>query len=273
MPSRLRTGSLRPVVGSVWRDQRRDDKVVVAATAAVGAAALKAKEPMRPSDQQLLEGTPLFRELGERVADRVFRRAVAQTVPKGATVFSQGDVPEFVHMLLSGQVALVAEDAKLGPTIIEFFPAGEVFVAPAAMLELPYLVSARAIEESRILMLPADELRRIISTETAFAAAMARALARHWRLLVKQIKELKLKSASQRLGSYLIAKAPAREGATSFRLAEERKMIAARLGMTPESLSRAFAQLKDAGVSGRGRTIEIADVTRLRDHCCFEDGD
>ena len=48
--------------------------------------------------------------------------------------------------------------------------------------------------------------------------------------------------------------------------------LASRLGMTPESLSRAFAQLKDAGVSGRGRHIAIADVSRLRDHCRFEDG-
>jgi CRP/FNR family transcriptional activator FtrB len=227
---------------------------------------------MRPSDQQLLKNTPLYRELGASVGERVFRRAVVQTVPKGAIVFCQGDMPEFVHMLLSGQVALVAEDEKLGPAVIEFFPAGEIFVAPATLLELPYLVSAKAIEESRILMLPADELRRLVATETVLAAALARALARHWRLLVKQIKELKLKSASQRLGSYLIGKAPAREGAISFRLSEERKMIAARLGMTPESLSRAFAQLKDAGVSGRGRTIEIADLSKLRDHCRFEDG-
>lgn len=227
---------------------------------------------MRPSDHQLLKNTPLYAELGPGVADRVFRKAVVQTVPKGATVFGQGDMPEFVHMLLSGAVALVAEDEKLGPTVIEFFPAGEIFVAPAGLLELPYLVSAKAIEESRVLMLPADELRHLVTTETALAVALTRALARHWRLLVRQIKELKLKSASQRLGSYLIGKAPSREGSTSFRLAEERKMIAARLGMTPESLSRAFAQLKHAGVSGRGRTIEIADVSKLRDHCRFEDG-
>lgn len=227
---------------------------------------------MRPSDQQLLMRTALYTELGAVVAERVFRHAVVQTVPKGATVFSQGDMPEFVHMLLAGEMALVAEDEKLGPTVIEFFPAGEIFVAPAGLLELPYLVSARAIEESRVLMLPTDELRRLIATESSLAAAMTRALARHWRLLVKQIKELKLKSASQRLGSYLIAKAPVRSGATAFRLVEERKLIAARLGMTPESLSRAFAQLKEAGVSGRGRHIEISDVSRLRAHCHFEDG-
>jgi CRP-like cAMP-binding protein len=142
---------------------------------------------MRPSDQQLLKNTPLYRELGASVGERVFRRAVVQTVPKGAIVFCQGDMPEFVHMLLSGQVALVAEDEKLGPAVIEFFPAGEIFVAPATLLELPYLVSAKAIEESRILMLPADELRRLVATETVLAAALARALARHWRLLVKQI--------------------------------------------------------------------------------------
>jgi len=227
---------------------------------------------MRSSDQQLLKQTSIYAELGPAVAERIFRQAVVQTVPRGAVAFSQGDMPEFVHVLLAGEIALVAEDEKLGPTVIEFLPAGEIFVAPAGLLELPYLVSAKAIEESRILMLPADELRRLVAVEPALGVAMTRALARHWRLLVKQIKELKLKSASQRLGSYLIAKAPVREGATSFRLAEERKMIAARLGMTPESLSRAFAQLKDAGVSGRGRHIAIADISKLRDHCRFEEG-
>lgn len=227
---------------------------------------------MRPSDQQLLKQTPLYTELGPGVADRVFRSAVPQTVSRGFIVFRQGDAAEFVHVLLSGQVALVAEDDKLGPTIIEFFPAGEIFVAPAGLLELPYLVSAKAIEDSRILTLPSDQFRRLVASEPSLALAMTRALARHWRLLVKQIKELKLKSASQRLGSYLIAKAPVRQGSAKFQLAEERKMIAARLGMTPESLSRAFAQLKAAGVSGRGRNIEIADVTKLRVHCHFEDG-
>jgi CRP/FNR family transcriptional activator FtrB len=227
---------------------------------------------MRLTDQQLLKQTPLYAELGPAVADRVFRNAVVQTVRRGGTVFHQGDVATHVHVLLSGQVALIAEDIALGPTIIEFFPAGEIFVAPAGLLELPHLVSARATEDSRVLSMAAQELRGLIAAESALAVAMTRALARHWRLLVRQIKELKLKSASQRLGSYLIAKAPVRAGATSFRLAEERKMIAARLGMTPESLSRAFAQLKTAGVSGRGRHIEIADVSTLSAHCRFEEG-
>lgn len=227
---------------------------------------------MRPTDLRLLKETKLYAELGSEAAERIFDRTMAQTVPRGATVFRQGDMPEYVHLLLSGQIALIAEDERLGPTIIEFLPAGEMFVAPAGLLQVPYLVTAQAIEESRILMLPAEDLRRLIMNEPAFAVAVTRAVSRHWRQLVRQIKELKLKSASQRLGSYLIAKAPTREGATSYRLTEERKMIAAKLGMTPESLSRAFAQLKYAGVSGRGRTIEIADVSKLREHCRFEEG-
>ena len=40
-------------------------------------------------------------------------------------------------------------------------------------------VSATALEESRILMLPADELRRLIASEVAVAAAVTRAMARH----------------------------------------------------------------------------------------------
>jgi CRP/FNR family transcriptional activator FtrB len=81
---------------------------------------------MRPSDQSLLNQLPLHAELGPDVAERLFRNALLQTVRKGAIVFRQGEPAEFLHVLLSGEVALVAEDAALGPTVIEFFPAGEI---------------------------------------------------------------------------------------------------------------------------------------------------
>jgi CRP/FNR family transcriptional activator FtrB len=226
---------------------------------------------MRPADYELLKKTVLHDEIGPIVMDRLTRAAFVQGLPKGAVLFNQGDMPEFVHIVLSGRVALTSENPGLGPTVIEFFPAGEIFVAPAAMLDAPYLIGARVIEDSRILMIPAEIFRRALATEHAFALAMARALARHWRLLVRQIKELKLKSASQRLGSYLIALAPHRAGAATVRLLEERQLLAARLGMTPESLSRAFAQLAALGVQSRGKQIHIADLSRLRAHCLFED--
>jgi CRP/FNR family transcriptional activator FtrB len=226
---------------------------------------------MRPSDYELLKATPLYAALGDAIVAHLVRGAFVQGLPKGAVLFNQGDEAEFVHVVLAGRVALTAEDRVGEPTVVEFFPAGEIFVAPAALLDLPYLVSARVIEDSRILMIPAESFRRALAAEHALALELAKTLARHWRLLVRQIKELKLKSASQRLGSYLLTLAPQRGAAASIRLAEERQLLAARLGMTPESLSRAFVQLRPLGVTTRGRQVQIGNLAQLREHCRYDD--
>ena len=47
--------------------------------------------------------------------------------------------------------------------------------------------------------------------------------------------------------------------------------LATRLGMTPESLSRAFRELSGMGVNARGKTISVADIDRLREFCHYDD--
>ena len=56
------------------------------------------------------------------------------------------------------------------------------------------------------------------------------------------------------------------------RLPSERQLVAARLGMTPESLSRAFARLRPFGVVGHGQSVQIKDPKRLRTFCEGREG-
>jgi CRP/FNR family transcriptional activator FtrB len=53
-------------------------------------------------------------------------------------------------------------------------------------------------------------------------------------------------------------------------LPEERQLIAQKLGMTPESLSRAFADLKRLGVTGRGRQVVVADAASLERYAALD---
>lgn len=225
---------------------------------------------MRPSDYELLKKTPLYAEVGDAVMQRLTRAAFVQGLPKGAVLFTQADPAEFIHVVLSGRVALLADASEAHTTVIEFFSQGEVFVAAAAVLNLPYLISAKVIEDSRILMIPSETFRRALAAEHTLALAMVNTLARHWRVLVRQIKDLKLRSASQRLGAYLLALAPRDKASAAIRLPEERRLLAARLGMTPESLSRAFVQLKSVGVHSRGKSIHVGDLAALQSYCRFD---
>lgn len=223
---------------------------------------------MRAEDRTLLKSTSLFSGLPDVVIDRLTYSAFVQNLPAGAMLFQQGDQPEFLYMLLSGRVALTGKSGDGNDAVIEFFRRGDAFIAPAVVLDLPYLMSTRVVADARILMIPAEHFRDLLDRDATLNAALVKELSRHWRLLVRQIKDLKLRSAPQRLAAYLLDLSSGRGG--TIELPEERRLLAGRLGITPESLSRAFAQLQGEGVSGRGKTIVIADAEHLQRYCQFE---
>lgn len=226
---------------------------------------------MRPTDFEMVRRLPVMAELSQPVIDRLIHGAFVQSLPRGTMLCVQGETPEFLHLILSGRVTLLGSEEGRGETVVEFFEMGDMFVAPAVLLNAPYLMSARVAEDGRILFIPATQVRRAMSLEAEFSQAMAMQLARYWRRLVVQIKDLKLHASVERLAAYLNALASRSGDSRTVQLPEDRKLVAARLGMTPESLSRAFAALRKVGVSGQGRTVTIGNIEQLRDFCRYED--
>jgi CRP/FNR family transcriptional activator FtrB len=224
-------------------------------------------EALRPEDRKLLRATALFAPLTAPQFERVSAGIVVHGLPRGALVCHQGERAEFVYLILDGRVALLGEATGKPETVVEFFEAGDVFIAAAAILDQPLLMSARVVRDARIALLPAGEFRKLLAEEPTLTLALVHQLARYWRKLIRQIKDLKLKSAAERLAVFLLALAPGASGAASVTLPQERKLLAAHIGITPESLSRAFVQLRAIGVGGRGRKVTIDDIARLRAFC------
>ncbi len=219
---------------------------------------------MRPSDIPLIRRARLFSQVSETDLAALVATCFVQTLPRGATPCHQGEKPEFLHIVLSGKVGLFAEGPR-EEMLIEFFGPGDGFVLPAVMLDMPYLVTARLLDEGRILLWPAAAFRAQVRANGALAYGATLQLSSYWRILVGQIKDLKLLSATERLSAMLLALAPRQTGSATVTLPGGRRLIAGRLGITPQSLSRAFATLRPLGVSGQGRQIAIADLERLRD--------
>ncbi len=226
---------------------------------------------MKPTDRECLARTPFFADVPREICERLAIGAFVQTLPKGTLLFEQGQDAEFLHVLLDGRCGLIGCRPDGGECIVEIMHAGDAFILPAILLELPYLMGARVLETSRIAMIPAETLRRALDKEPALMRASALQLARYWRVLVRQIKDLKLRSTSERVGAHLSALCADRdEGPAVLHIEDEYRAVASRLGMTPETWSRSLRQLDSVGVRTDGRRIEISDVARLRD---FADDD
>ena len=187
-----------------------------------------------------------------------------QTLPKNAVPCRQGEQPEFVHVLLWGKVGLFIESTR-EESLIEFLGPGDTFLLPAALLAAPYLGTTRLLEESRLMYWPVAAFRRDVRDQQALAYGVSLQLAVYWRGVINSLKDLRLLTAAERLAAMLLQLAPHRSGSATVSLPAERRLVAGRLGITPQSLSRAFAALRPVGVSGHGREVTIASLDRLRE--------
>lgn len=218
---------------------------------------------MQRSDRILFEKTELFRQVDPTAVERLIRDCPVQAYPKGAVLTRQGDTSDHVYLILSGRIALTAECNDGESTVVAVFGAGEMFVSAAVILQRPYLVTAKATTASRILRIPGERYRQALRAEHSLALLMTNTLADHWRMLVDQLLELKLHTAMERLAYFLIRQCPAKAGPATIRLSDDRKTIAAELGMSPEFLSRTFQQLRRYGVNASGRAVRIDKVETL----------
>lgn len=222
---------------------------------------------LRPEDLAALARLPLFCDLSPGLLAEITVDASVTRVARGDVIFRQGDPPSALRVVLDGEVGLTGTVTDGGETMVEILKAGESFIAAAVLTEKPFLMSAVALQPSRILSLPGERFRRDVREKPDLAYVMLTSLSRHFRSLVREVKDLKLKSAAQRLALYLLGLTARREGSTIVRLPHSKSVIAARVGVRPETLSRAFTHLKAYGVVVDGNAVSIADIPSLRAYC------
>lgn len=218
------------------------------------------------TDRQLIAEVPYFADLPSETLARVIADATVYSYPRGTVLFHQGDMPECLHIVLDGEVGLIGE-GEGEETVVEILQPGEMFIAAAVLTNRPYLMTAKVMAPARLLLLGASEFRAHLRAEPDLAIAMLAAVSRHFRALVREVKDLKLKSSAQRLGQYMLNLVEGRQGRVTVRLPHPKSVIAARIGIRPETLSRHFAMLQDVGVWVRGNQVEVMDVARLRQFC------
>jgi CRP/FNR family transcriptional activator FtrB len=144
----------------------------------------------------------------------------------------------------------------------DLHPVG-TFILAAVLKDAPYLMSARTCQKPRILLIPAENVRDAFERDDAFSRSIVLELASCYRGVVREHKDIKLRSAVERLANRLL-RYHRDQGATgSVELPYDKRAIASLLGMSPENLSRAFNTLKPYGVEVDGATVRLKDLKAL----------
>ena len=184
-----------------------------------------------------------------------------QNFPPRIDLIHENELPDFLHVVLSGSVDLFSAWNGRETSMATVRPVS-TFILAASVRNLPYLMSARTLEKSRIALIPSQDVRAVFSEDSAFAQAIVAELAQCYRAVVKNTKDLKLRTSLERLANYLLRQQD-RTGSLEFDLTMEKRRLASFLGMTPENLSRAFKGLEPYGVKVAQNHIVITDLEDL----------
>ena len=213
----------------------------------------------------LIGAVPLFERLDTELRARLDAFTTVITVAPDGVLSRQGDMPQTLHVLLDGQVALSSTAADGTTALIEVLHPIDHFVLASVLSRLPYLMTARAVTRARLLAIDAAGLLDLVEHEAQLANTLLRSVSREFRTMVRQVRDLKLRTAAQRLGCYLLARVKDGEATRAdFRLPFDKGLLAARLGCRQENLSRAFATLRAYGVETHGSRVILHDIPRLK---------
>jgi len=214
-------------------------------------------------DWNVVMRAPLFRAMGPAIARTMIADRGPRAYARGETIFEEGAAADGFFCVLEGWAKLtrLREDGE--EVVVAIFSSGETFAEVAMFLGGRYPASCEAVSPARLLKIDAANLRRAVLAEPQLAFDMLAAASMRLRQLVDEIEQLKARSASQRIADFLVRQAGASSGEARVALPYEKALIASRLGMKPESFSRALAKLSELGVVVERDNVLIPDVERL----------
>jgi CRP/FNR family transcriptional regulator len=115
------------------------------------------------------------------------------------------------------------------------------------------------VENSSLVLVPKHEFVQLLARRPELALRMLASMSTHLRVLVGLVEDLQLKDVETRLANWLLRKVPAHKKPSTIKLETTKRVLAAEMGTTSETLSRTFAKFRDAG----WLTVKAKEITVL----------
>jgi len=221
-----------------------------------------------PDAARELRRAYLFAEMSELHLQALIQGMQVVHLDVGGVLFRQGQPAERFFFLHEGLVKLYRLSPEGDEKIIEIMRPGETFAEAVMFMGAQgrYPVNAEAVNESRVYAFDQKTFLGMLRDSNDATFGLLGSMSRRLHMLVNQIESLTLQNATYRLVAYLLEEIP-RDVKTSpeVQLTTPKSVIASRLAIQPETLSRILAKLRQKGlIEVHGNHITVRDVQALR---------
>ncbi len=189
----------------------------------------------------------LLQRLSEEQIQRLSQRAFRVHLSEGQILFNQGEPADRFFLMLRGLIKLYRLSPNGNEKIIEIIGPGNTFAEAMMFLERPgYPVCATALTTSELVSIDARDFRQLLSDSVGTCFILLGDMSQRLRGLIRQIDDLTLHTATNRVAAYLLTKS--REEGMEFNLDIRKGVLASRLSVKPETFSRIIKQLNERGI-------------------------
>lgn len=220
-----------------------------------------------------LKHISLFQNASKEFFDSCARLAHPHSFPKGKILFIHNDPAEYFYVINKGWVKLFCETLDGTQSTIDILSIGQIFGEDSMFEDNLYHYSAEIVEHADLIQIPISILRQEIENNSKMALSMLEFVSRQRRQKEKEIEHRVIQNAPQRIGCFLLRliKNNTPQGQTvTIHLPYDKTLIASRLGMQPETFSRALSKLKQhTGIRIKGAMVELDDLRQLIDYSCI----
>lgn len=220
---------------------------------------------MTPKIIAAAKASVMLRYLPDAVLERLLEGATPRQFDAGETIFLHGEPASSVYLIIEGWVKLYRISPSGAEAVVSILKRNRSFGEAVALRDEAYPVSAEAITDCLLVQIDGNRMRRQIMADPQLGLSLLAASYVHLHGLVEQVEQLKARSGVQRLAEFLVELAEGHDNGARLPLPYNKTLIAGHLGIQPESLSRAFARLRDHGVRIDGNHAIIDDIEALRD--------
>lgn len=219
-----------------------------------------------------IKETRLFSGIDKRSLYEVLKYARIIEYKKREKVFSQGDSVHRFYLVLEGFVKITKYGSDGKESIIQIIGNKDEILETSALINSgQFAVSAKAVENTKLLSIPASIIREKLKEDKDFASNALLVVTSYSLNIISQFGQVVAKDIKERVGWFLLKLSLDKFGLNkTFKLPYSKFLIANYLGMQPETFSRSLYSLKESGIDIERNIVSLSDLYAL---CSFCDSD
>ena len=187
--------------------------------------------------REALAETILFAELDDEQLDRIAAAGTVQSLQRGVVVFEEGAEPGEFYLVLAGRVAIAQESDDGRESLLAVLGPGELFGEMGFLDGSNRSAQARALEESRVLMVPYAELRLLYENNPSALWSAVQLLSRRLRAMDRALSDTVFLDVMGRTAKRLLGMAGDRD---EFEMPLTQEELASMVGASRERVNKAI---------------------------------